>query len=54
MTRPISTSRPIALISSNDRPNSLSPRNPPMKDSGADSMIVNGWSVELNSEARIM
>ena len=44
----------MPLIRSRDMPASLRARKPPMKESGADTMIVKGWIRELNSDARIM
>ena len=54
ITSPISTSKPTLLIMSSDIPRSLSATKPPMKESGADIMMVKGWVKELKREARIM
>ncbi len=54
ITSPISTRNAIALIMSRWVPDSLSARKPPMNESGAEIMIVNGCTSELKSEASTM
>ena len=44
----------MPLIMSSGMPASLRARKAPMKESGADIMIVIGWTRELKSEASTM